>query len=140
MKLGLSMYSYNAAYQQGRIDIPNFIQEAKRLDVQGVELLDFYWRDPATELPEVKAALQDTGLPVGVYAVANNFVNVSEAARVAEVKKITDGVDYAAVFGAKAQNAVNPGPNSVVHHHLLASHKHAAANDAACRQRVEHGL
>jgi len=101
MKLGLSMYSYNAAYQRGRLDIPNFIQEAKRLDVQGVELLDFYWRDPATELPDVRAALHSTGLPVGVYAVANNFVNGSEAARAAEVKKITDGVDYAVQFGAK---------------------------------------
>ena len=31
MKLGLSMYSYYAAYRQGQIDIPNFIQEAKVL-------------------------------------------------------------------------------------------------------------
>ncbi len=101
MKLGLSMYSYHLAYQRGRMDIPSFIQEAKRLGVQGVELLDFYWRDPATELPEVRAALQDTGLPVGVYSVGNNFVQADEAARAAEVKKITDGVDYALQFGAK---------------------------------------
>lgn len=101
MKLGLSMYSYNAAYQQGRLDIPNFIQEAKRLGVQGVELLDFFWRDPASELPDVRAALQNTGLPVGVYSVANNFVQSSEAARAAEVKKITSGVDYALQLGAK---------------------------------------
>ena len=101
MKLGLSMYSYNAAYQRGQLDIPNFIQEAKRLGVQGVELLDFFWRDPASELPDVRAALQDTGLPVGVYSVANNFVQAEEAARAAEVKKITSGVDYALQFGAK---------------------------------------
>ncbi len=101
MKLGLSMYSYYAAYRQGRIDIPSFIQEAKRLGVQGVELLDFFWRDPASELPEVRAALQNTGLSVGVYSVANNFVQGSEAARAGEVKKITSGVDYAVQFGAK---------------------------------------
>jgi len=102
MKLGLSMYSYNAAYRRGQIDIPGFIQEAKRLGVQGVELLDFFWRDPTRDLPEVRAALQDTGLPVGVYSVANNFVQAGEAARAEEVKKITDGVDYAVQFGAKA--------------------------------------
>lgn len=101
MKLGLSMYSYHAACQRGQLDIPNFIQEAKRLGVQGVELLDLYWRDPAAELPEVRAALQDTGLAVGVYSVGNNFVQADEAARAAEVKKITSGVDYALQFGAK---------------------------------------
>ena len=102
MKLGLSMYSYVRAYQSGQIDIPGFIQESKRLGVQGVELLDFFWRDPTRDLPEVRAALQDTGLPVGVYSVANNFVQAGEAARAEEVKKITDGVDYAVQFGAKA--------------------------------------
>ena len=101
MKLGLSMYSYVKEYQSGRIDIPWFIQEAKRLGVQGVELLDFFWRDPAVELPEVRAALKDTGLPVGVYSVANNFVRAGEAERAAEVKKITNGVDYAVQFDAK---------------------------------------
>jgi sugar phosphate isomerase/epimerase len=101
MKLGLSMYSYVRAYQSGQIDIRGFIQEAKRLGVQGVELLDFFWRDPARELPEVRAALQDTGLPVGVYSVANNFVQAGEAARAAEVQKITSGVDYAVQFDAK---------------------------------------
>ncbi|MGI4789172.1 MAG: sugar phosphate isomerase/epimerase family protein [Janthinobacterium lividum] len=101
MKLGLSMYSYVAAYQSGRLDIAGFIQESKRLGVEGVELLDFFWRDPATELPEVQAALKDTGLPVGVYSVANNFVSADEAVRAESVKKITDGVDYALLFGAK---------------------------------------
>lgn len=101
MKLGLSMYSYVRAYQSGQMDIPWFIQEAKRLGVQGVELLDFFWRDPASELPEVRAALKDTGLPVGVYSVANNFVSPDEAMRAGELKKITDGVDYAVQFESK---------------------------------------
>ena len=95
------MYSYVRAYQSGRLDIPGFIQEAKRLGVQGVELLDFFWHDPAREMPEVRAALKDTGLPVGVYSVANNFVKDSEAERAAEVKKITAGVDYAVQFETK---------------------------------------
>ncbi len=101
MKLGISMYSYHAAYRRGQMDIPWFIQEAKRLGADGVELLDSYWRDPAAELPEVLAALQDTGLPVGVYAVTNDFVKETDAERAAEVKKITDGVDYARQFGAQ---------------------------------------
>jgi sugar phosphate isomerase/epimerase len=101
MKLGLSMWSYAALYQRGQIDLPGFIQEARRLGVEGVELLDFFWKDIATEMPLVRAALQDTGLVVGVYSVANNFVSEHESVRVAQGQKIRDGVDQAVGFGAK---------------------------------------
>ncbi|MDQ2799675.1 MAG: sugar phosphate isomerase/epimerase, partial [Armatimonadota bacterium] len=101
MKLGLSMWSYVAAVRRGQMDIPGFIWEARRLDVDGVELLDFFWKDREAELAEVEAALQETGLPVGVYSVANNFVNADEAARQAQVQIIRDGVDNAVYFGAK---------------------------------------
>lgn len=100
MKLGLSMWSYAAAFRRGQIDIPGFIQEARRLGVEGVELLDFFWRDRAAELPAVQAALEDTGLAVGVYSVANNFVSAHESVRAAQGHKIRDGVDDAVRFGA----------------------------------------
>ncbi len=101
MKLGLSMWSYAAPVRRGELDIPGFIHEAKRLGVQGVELLDFFWKDRAAELPAVEAALAETGLPVGVYSVANNFVLPGEAARASQVAVIRDGVDNAVHFGAK---------------------------------------
>ncbi len=101
MHFGLSMWSYAAAFRRGQIDIPGFIQEAKRLGVDGVELLDFFWQDRAAELPAVEAALKDTGLPVGVYAVANNFAQPAPEDRAAALTKITDGVDNAVHFGAK---------------------------------------
>jgi len=100
MKLGLSMWSYAAAYRRGQIGLPGFIQEAKRLGVQGVELLDFFWRDPDAEMPLVRAALQDTGLPVGVYSVANNFVQADPSARAAQSARITEGVDRAVELNA----------------------------------------
>ena len=95
------MWSYAAAHRRGQLDIPGFIQEAKRLGVQGVELLDFFWRDIPAEMPGVQAALQDTGLAVGVYSVANNFVSSHESERAANVHKIRDGVDMAVGFGAQ---------------------------------------
>jgi len=101
MKLGLSMWSYAATHRRGELDIPGFIQEAKRLGVEGVELLDFFWRDIPAEMPNVLAALQDTGLAVGVYSVANDFISAHESERAAQVHKIRDGVDMAVQFGAK---------------------------------------
>ena len=95
------MWSYAAAVRRGQLDIPGFIREAKRLDVQGVELLDFFWTDRASQLSGVEAALAETGLPVGVYSVANNFVTPDAAERAAAVARITDGVDNAVHFGAK---------------------------------------
>ena len=101
MKLGLSTWSYAAPFRRGELDVPGFIREAKRLNVDGVELLDFFWRDRASEWPAVEAALAETGLPVGVYSVANEFVRPDAAERSVEVQKIRQGVDDALRLGAK---------------------------------------
>jgi sugar phosphate isomerase/epimerase len=100
MKLGISMWSYVAAARKG-LDIPGFIHEAARLEVDGVELLDFFWKDRDVELPAVEQALKETGLPVGVYSVANNFAQDDPSARATQVKRVTDGVDNAVYFGAQ---------------------------------------
>ncbi len=95
------MWSYFRVWKNEGMDIPAFIQTAKELGVDGVELLDFFWKDRDAELPGVEAALASTGLPVGVYSVANNFVNADQNVRDQSLKKITDGVDMAQHFGAK---------------------------------------
>jgi sugar phosphate isomerase/epimerase len=112
MKLGLSMWSYFHVWRTGGMDIPGFIREAKRLDVDGVELLDFFWKDRDAEMSGVEDALRETGLPVGVYSVANNFALPDAGARAAEAKKITAGVDNAVHFDANVVRvfAGNPQP------------------------------
>jgi len=101
MKLGLSMWSYVHPYKQGALDIPGFVREAARVGAEGVELLDFFWQDQDAELPGVRDALRETGLPVGVYSVANDFVVPGEAAHKAQVETITKGVDTAQALGAR---------------------------------------
>ncbi len=112
MRLGLSMWSYFAAWKRGALDIPGFIREARRLDVAGVELLDFFWKDRAAETPAVRDALQETGLSVGVYSVSNNFALPDPAARAAQVEIVIAGIDSAAEFGAGVVRvfAGNPQP------------------------------
>ena len=100
MKLGISMWSYVAPWKRGEIDIPGFIRESKHLGADGVELLDFFWRDREAELSQVEHALQETGLPVGVYSVGNDFVSPDPEIREAQLQVIKDGVDNAAHFGA----------------------------------------
>lgn len=101
MKLGVSMWSYVHAWRSGAMDIAGFIREVHRLGADGVELLDFFWKDREAELPGVEAALRETGLPVGVFSVANNFAQPDQAARDIEIGKIKFGVDEAVHFGSK---------------------------------------
>ena len=63
------MWSYVAPWKQGALDTPAFIRKAKSLGVDGVELLDFFFKnkeDWAPETDEIRKALDETGLPVTV--------------------------------------------------------------------------
>lgn len=102
MKLGISMWSYFHAYQAGKIDIPGFIHEAKKIGADGVELLDVFYRerDIAHERARALTALEETGLSCGVFSVAQNFAKMLPEDRELELEKIKFGVDEAVHFGA----------------------------------------
>ncbi len=100
MNLGLSMWSCAALWRQETLDIPAFIRLAAQWGADGVELLDFFWRDQDAEMPLVMDALRETGLPVCVYSVSNNFALPDPAARADELAAITAGVDCAVSLGA----------------------------------------
>lgn len=101
MNIGVSMYSYLKAVKDGRLDIMGFIREAKRAGAEGVELLDFFYKDVEVERPLALAALEETGLPCPIFSVANNFAKPSEEERAAQLRRIQFGVDEAGHFGAK---------------------------------------
>jgi len=94
------MYCYVRAVQAGRLDICSFIEEAKRIGADGVELLDFFYKDPETERHQAKEALAKVGLPCGIFSVANNFAKLDPSERLAQVARIKFGVDEAVFFGA----------------------------------------
>jgi sugar phosphate isomerase/epimerase len=100
MRIGVSMWSYYRPWREGRIDIPGFIREAKSAGADGVELLDFFYKAPARERDEAVAVLAETGLPVPIFSVANNFAKPTAAERASQVDRIKFGVDEARFFGA----------------------------------------
>lgn len=100
MKLAISMYSYYRAVKDGRLDLPGFIHEAKRIGADGVELLDFFYKDVEADRKAAWAAMEETGLPCPIFSVAQNFAKVSEAERQAELDKIRFGVDEAVWYGS----------------------------------------
>lgn len=100
MKLSVSMWSLVSYANDGRIDTPGFVRYAAGLGVEGVELLDYFWRDREREVPEVLAALRESGLVVSAYAIGNDLVQPDAAERARQTQSIRDGVDMARQFGA----------------------------------------
>lgn len=97
MKLGVSMWSYVNAWKAGRIDVPGFVREAKRIGAEGVELLDFFDKG---ERDAVKATLAETGLPCPIFSVGNNFARPEASDRAGALAIIRNGLDQAEFYGA----------------------------------------
>ena len=107
MRLAVSMYSYHGAVRDGRVDLPGFIHRAKADGADGVELLDFFYKDNgqdaealARDRAAALAALAETGLPVPIFSVGNNLAQPDPAEREAHVNRIRFGVDEALHYGA----------------------------------------
>lgn len=101
MHLGVSMWSYVHPWKSGAMDIGGFIREARRIGADGVELLDFFYRDVEVNRAQALATLAETGLVCSVFSVAQNFAKLGAAERAAELTKVRFGVDEAVNFGAK---------------------------------------
>jgi sugar phosphate isomerase/epimerase len=100
MKIGVSMWSYHRPYRDGKIDIPGFIHEAKRAGAEGVELLDYFYKDIEADRSDALEALAETGLPCPIFSVSQNFAKPSAEERERELGKIKFGVDEAMHYGA----------------------------------------
>lgn len=94
------MWSYVHAWKAGKIDIAGFIHEAKRIGAEGVELLDFFYKDREADRALALKALDETGLPCGVFSVGNNFAKPTVEERKNELVKIRFGIDEAVKFRA----------------------------------------
>ncbi|MFC4025079.1 sugar phosphate isomerase/epimerase family protein [Oceanobacillus longus] len=101
MKISISMYSLNATVQKEKWTTIDFIEYAKSISLDGVELLDIYWKDndKDNEIKQVTEALRKYNLSVSAYDVTNNFVKESSEERAQEVKKIQDGIQVAKQLG-----------------------------------------
>lgn len=101
MKLAVSMWCYVRSVQDGDMDLTGFVDEAANIGAEGVELLDFFYKNPEAERESVKDRLSSVGLPCAVFSVANNFAKVVDSDRKAQVNRIKFGVDEACFFGAQ---------------------------------------
>ncbi|WP_226675798.1 sugar phosphate isomerase/epimerase family protein [Rossellomorea aquimaris] len=98
MNISVSMYSLASTIKKKNWSIFDFIDYAKRISLDGVELLDFYWESGQANSEEIERVLQavkQNGLLVSAYDVSNNFVKDTEEERAVEVAKILEGIEVA---------------------------------------------
>lgn len=100
MKIGVSMWSYFRSWRAGELDIPGFIRAAKEAGAEGVELLDFFYKDVEADRAAALAALKETGLPCPIFSVSNNFAKTEEGAWDIALNRIKFGIDEAGHYGA----------------------------------------
>lgn len=114
MKLAVSMWSYVAPWKAGGFGVLEFVAAAKAAGVDGVELLDLFYKEPAhawtaEHTPESIAgarriaqdALRESGLPCPIFSVANDFAQTDEAKRAKALDAIRLGIEEAGVYGAE---------------------------------------
>jgi sugar phosphate isomerase/epimerase len=93
------MWSYVSHYQAGKMDVLQFLDTAKELGVDGVEVLFCFWKDKAVELPKVKQKAADLGLEIASFAIGNDLTHEDPEERKKQVQSIKDGVDTAVALG-----------------------------------------
>lgn len=98
MKAAVSMWSLVSYARDGRTNVADFVRYAAAIGAQGVELLDYFWRNGEAEMVQVEAALAEQGLGLSAYAIGNDFVQPDAAARRQEVVSMRAGVDMAVRF------------------------------------------
>src|SRR5690554_5684938 len=101
MKISMSMYSLHQDTVNKNLDVFGFIDYASSIGLDGVELLDMYWKDEEKEIPKVKHLLSERNLQVSAYDISNNFVKTSEEERNNEIQKVYKGIDIATKLNTK---------------------------------------
>ncbi len=100
MRIGVSMYSYAQSIQKGLLDIPGFIREAKVSGAEGVELLEYFYKDLDRDREAALEALREAGLPCPIFSVGNNFAKSDPEERQKQFQRIVFGIEEALRYGA----------------------------------------
>ena len=95
MKLSVSMWSVVYPVRAGQMDLAGFVDFVAGQDAEGVELLDYFWKDKASELPRVKKQIADAGLELAVYSVGNDFFQPDRAVWEKQLADMKTGIDTA---------------------------------------------
>ena len=73
MKTSITMVSMGKSYSEGKMDIKRFIEFCGELQVDGVDIVEYYRKDKAMEIKAIPGWLKANKLALAAFAVGNEF-------------------------------------------------------------------
>lgn len=101
IKIGCAAYSYREYLQDGRMKYEDFIEEAHRIGLDGVELT-LYWlpSKDASYFRKLKRLALFHGLPISCAGISTNFCNPDAAERRKTIEAVKEGLAIAHELGS----------------------------------------
>ncbi|MGQ9513651.1 MAG: sugar phosphate isomerase/epimerase family protein [Thermoproteota archaeon] len=101
IKVGCAAYSYNSYLESRKMKLEDFIEEAYRLRLDGVELTGYYFeRTDAKYLDKLKRLSLRRGLAISGTAIGSSFCHADRNERERQIRMVKDWVDVALRLGA----------------------------------------
>jgi sugar phosphate isomerase/epimerase len=94
------MWSFEKLCRTGEMDVAQFLEYASANRYDAVELLDYFWRNEEGEIERARSLAKSLGMPVGAYAIGNDFAEEDERARRETGTSVKRGIDVAVSLGA----------------------------------------
>jgi sugar phosphate isomerase/epimerase len=99
-KLSVMSLSYQRAFRGGTLDVWGYLEECRRLDVDGVDLHSrLLESDNPQHLKQIKNRCLRLGFPIACLNISNNFARSAQDMP-AQIDLSKRGIDAAAVLGA----------------------------------------
>ena len=101
IKIGCAAYSYRQYLRDGRMGYEDFIEEAHRMRLDGVELT-LYWlpSKEASYLKKIKSLSLLHGLPISCAGVSTDFCSPDAEKRKRMIDKVKEGLQISRELGA----------------------------------------
>jgi len=101
IKIGCAAYSYREYLADGRMSYEDFVEEAYRLRLDGLELT-LYWlpSKDVSYLRKLKRLSLARGLPISCAGISTDFCNPNSQDRKLAVRMVIDGLGTAQELGA----------------------------------------
>jgi len=101
IKIGCAAYSYRDYLKDGRMKYEDFIEEAYRIGLDGIELT-LYWlpSKDRSYLRELKRLALFHGLPISGAGISTNFCSPEPSERNKAIEAVKEGLEIANELGA----------------------------------------
>lgn len=103
MKLGISTYSLNKAYQAGELTLPGTVRAIAEMGADHAEIVPLgvaLPNEPAL-VEELRNAAKEAGIELSNYAIGANFADLNDEEWEKEIERVKKEVDVCAAMGIK---------------------------------------